>query len=148
MSRKLKKGIRRKTSELAKAQIKENGHKAIAKSRGTHKAFLFMNAYYRANLDKRSHLGQITTQMEHEYAEHMGYQDYESSPITLREQIRLLVGNYLFQCFYTPTDLTIAHLRASENLTHRITRELGLKPEPKPVAALHEYMDEKYGKEA
>ena len=147
MSRKLKKGIRRKTRELAKSQIKENGHGAIAKSRGGHRAFLFMNSYYRGNIDLRSHLGQITTQMEQEYSEHCGYPDYPSCPITLREQIRLLVGNYLFQAFYMPTDQTYMHLKASENLIHRITRELGIKPEPKPVQQLQTYMSEKYGKE-
>jgi len=146
-TKKYGKGIRRKTREAAEQQIKENGHKAIAKSRSGHKAFLFVNAYYRGNLDLRSHLGQITKQMETEYAEHMGYQDYDSCPITLSEQIRLLVGNFLFQAFYKPTDHTLSHLRASENLTHRITRELGLRPEPKNVKDLHEYMDEKYGKE-
>ena len=147
MSRKLKKGIRRKTRELAKSQIKENGHGAIAKSRGGHRAFLFQNSYYRGNIDLRSHLGQITTQMEQEYSEHCGYPDYASCPITLREQIRLLVGNYLFQAFYMPTDQTYMHLKASENLIHRITRELGIKPEPKPVQQLQTYMSEKYGKE-
>ena len=142
--RKLKKGIRRKTRELAKAQIKENGHAAIAKSRNGHKAFLFMNSYYRGNIDKRSHLGQITEQMEQEYSEHCGYRSYESCPITLREQIRLLVGNYLFQAFYLPTDQTYMHLKASENLIHRITRELGLKRTPKPVGDLQEYIEETY----
>ena len=147
--RKLKKGIRRKTRELAKSQLKlkENGHPVTTTKKG-HRAFLFMNSYYRGNLDLRSHLGQITTQMEQEYSEHCGYQSYESCPITLREQIRLLVGNYLFQCFYTPSDSTFMHLKAYENLIHRITRELGIKPEPKPVKELQTYMSEKYGKEA
>ena len=140
--RKLKKGIRRKTRELAKSQIKENGHKAIAKSRGEHKAYLFTSAYYRGNIDLRSHLGQITTQMEQEYSEHCGYSNYESCPITLREQIRLLIGQFLFQAFYTPTDSTFMHLKASENLTHRITRDLCLKPEPKPVQELQTYLQE------
>ena len=142
-TKKYGKGIRRKTREAAEQQIKENGHKAIVKSRSGHKAFLFVNAYYRGNLDLRSHLGQITKQMELEYAEHMGYPDYDSCPITLSEQIRLLVGNFLFQAFYLPTDHTLAHLRASENLTHRITRELGLKPEPKNVKDLQAYIAEK-----
>jgi len=145
-TKKYGKGIRRKTREAAEQQIKENGHKAIAKSRSGHKAFLFVNAYYRGNIDLRSHLGQITKQMETEYAEHMGYQDFDSCPITLSEQIRLLVGNYLFQAFYLPSNQTLPHLRASENLTHRITRELGLKPEPKSVQDLQTYMKEKYGK--
>lgn len=146
--RKLKKGIRRKTRELAKSQLKlkENGHPVTTPKKG-HRAFLFMNSYYRGNLDLRSHLGQITEQMQQEYSEHMGYQNYDLCPITLREQIRLLIGNYLFQCFYVPSSKTFMHLKASENLTHRITRELGLKPTPKNVKALHEYMDEKYGKE-
>jgi len=85
--------------------------------------------------------------MEQEYSEHCGYASYPECPITLREQIRLLVGNYLFQAFYVPSDKTYMHLKASENLTHRITRELGLKPTPKSVADLNEYMSEKYGKE-
>jgi len=138
--RKLK--IRRKTREAAKQQIKENGHKSIVKSHDGHKAFLFMNSYYRGNIDLRSHLGQITSQMETEYASHCGYSNYDSCPITLREQIRLLVGNYLFQAFYVPSDKTFPHLRASENLTHRITRELGLKPEPKSVQELQTYLQE------
>jgi len=143
--RKLKKGIRRKTRELAKSQLKlkENGHPAIIKTRRGHKAFLFMNAYYRGNLDLRSHLGQITTQMEQEYSEHCGYSNYDSCPITLREQIRLLVGNYLFQCFYIPSNKTFVHLKASENMTYKITRELGLKPEPKSVKNLRAYIEEK-----
>jgi len=142
--RKLK--IRRKTRELAKSQLKlkENGHPVTTPKKG-HRAFLFMNSYYRNNIDLRSHLGQITSQMEQEYSEHCGYASYPECPITLREQIRLLVGNYLFQAFYVPSDKTFPHLRASENLTHRITRELGLKPEPKPVQELQKYMKEKYG---
>jgi len=147
--RKLKKGIRKKTRELAKSQLKlkENGHPVTTPKKG-HRAFLFMNSYYRGNIDKRSHLGQIVEQMEQEYSEHCGYSNYDSCPITLREQIRLLVGNYLFQAFYLPTDQTYMHLKASENLIHRITRELGIKPEPKPVQELQTYMSEKYGKEA
>ncbi len=89
----------------------------------------------------------MTMMLEAEYAVHCGYSDYDSCPITLREQIRLLIGNYLFQCFYIPSDKTYMHLKASENLTHRITRELGLKPEPRPVQDLRTYMKDTYGKE-
>ena len=145
---KVRKSVRRKTRELAKSQLKlkENGHPVTTPKKG-HRAFLFMNSYYRNNLDQRSHLGQLTMNLEAEYATHMGYENYDSCPITLREQIRLLIGQYIFQCFYTPTDSTFMHLKASENLTHRLTRELGLKPEPKPVRELKTYMSETYGKE-
>jgi len=132
-----------RTREAAKSQIKKTGHKSVTRSHDGHKAFLFVNAYYRGDLDLRSHLGLITSQMESDYAAHMGYQDYNSVPITLREQIRLLVGNYLFQAFYLPSNQTLGHLRASENLTHRITRELGLKPEPKSVEDLQTYLRDK-----
>ena len=143
MRKTFRKGIRKKTQELAKSQIKENGHKAIGTSHGGHRAFLFMNSYYRGNLDLRSHLGQITATLEAEYATHCGYDDYVSCPITLREQIRLLVGNYLFQAFYLPSDKTYMHLKASENLTHRITRELGLKRTAKDAMDLQTYIAEK-----
>ena len=144
---KVRKSVRRKTRELAKSQIRENGHKAIGTSHGGHRAFLFMNSYYRNNLDQRSHLGQLTMNLEAEYATHCGYSDYDSCPITLREQIRLLIGNYLFQCFYIPSDKTYMHLKASENLTHRITRELGLQPVQKNVMDLPTYIAQKEGEQ-
>lgn len=123
---------------LAVTQIKKNGQpKSVS-----HAAFAFQNAYYNGSLDKRSHLGQLVRDMEREYATHMGFQDFSSCPITLREQVRLLIGNWIFQCFYRASDLTLAHLRASENLTHRITRELGLKPEAKSVQELQAYLKE------
>jgi len=143
-----RKSVRRKTRELAKSQIRENGHEAINKSpKNGHKAYLFVNAYYRNNLDQRSHLGQLTMNLESEYAVHCGYSDLDSCPITLREQIRLLIGQYIFQCFYTPTDSSYMHLKASENLTHRLTRELGLKPTQRPVKDLQKYMKEQYGED-
>ena len=134
------------TKQLAATQIKNNGKKHLHSA--THGAFLFQHSYYNGSIDRRSHLGQIVSEMEFEYAQHMGYQDFASCPITLREQVRLLCGNWIFQAFYRPTEQTLPHLRASENLTHRITRELGIKPEPRPVKELQTYMSEKYGKEA
>jgi len=118
--------------ELALTQLKNNGQKNLHSV--SHGAFAFQHSYYNGSIDRRSHLGQIVTEMEFEYAQHMGYQDFSSCPITLREKVRLLIGNWIFQAFYRASDLTLAHLRASENLTNRILDALGMKPTPREVS--------------
>lgn len=125
---------------LAVTQLKNNGKKNLHSI--SHGAFAFQHGYYNGSLDKRSHLGQIVSEMECDYARHMGYDSFAASPIVLREKIRLLCGNWIFQAFYRASDLTLAHLRASENLTNRILDALGMKPTPREVS-LKEHVERK-----
>ena len=130
---------RKDAKELALTQIKNNGQKGVHSI--SHGAFVFQNSYYNGSIDRRSHLGQVVTEMECEYAQHMGYANFASCPITLREKVRLLIGNWIFQCFYRASDLTLAHLRASENLTNRLLSELGVQPTSPPGPKLKDYLE-------
>ncbi len=137
----------RNPKQMAKTQIiKENGKERNLSSI-THAAFAIQRAFYANTLDRRSHIGQLVSDMEEQYAAHMGFESFDHCSIVLREKLRLAIGNFLFQMLYTPSESTLPHLRASENTLNRILTELGIKPEPKNVKDLHEYMTEKYGKE-
>jgi len=122
--------------ELAVTQIKQhtkNGRKRNLAS-VTHGAFLLTRAYYGGDLDRRSHLGQFVAEAEIDFATHCGYASYAECPVTVREKIRLAVGQILFQQLYTPSESTYAHLKSSENLLNRLTSELGLSPTPREVS--------------
>ncbi len=139
--RKRRRLTRKSARELALTQV--NGKKnAQSLHLVKHGAYKLQHGYYSGKLDRRTSLGQIVAQMEEEFATHMGYEDFNSSPITLREKIRLLVGNWLFQSFFVASDGTAKTLRASENMTNRILTELGLVPTSRPIS-LESYLEEK-----
>lgn len=131
-------------AELAVTQIKQhtkNGKKRTL-AHVTHGAFLFVRCYYANQLDRRSSLGQFVADTELDFAVHCGFRSYPDCPVTIREKIRLAVGQILFQQFYTPSESTYAHLKSSENLLNRLTSELGLSPKPREVS-LKEHVEKK-----
>lgn len=129
--------------QLVKTQIiKENGkRKSVASI--THAAFAITRAFYANTLDRRSHIGQLVSDLEEQYALHMGYETFDHCGIVLREKLRLAIGNYLFQMLYTPSESTLPHLRASENTLNRILSELGLQPTPRKIPSLERYIEGK-----
>jgi len=133
----------RSPKQMAETQIiKENGKKKSMHS-VTHAAFAITRAFYSNTLDRRSHIGQLVSDLEEQYALHMGYESFDLCPIVLREKLRLAIGNFLFQMLYTPSESTLPHLRASENTLNRILSELGLSPTPRQIPSLERYIEGK-----
>jgi len=91
----------------------------------THGAIALQNAYYSNRVDRRTQLGICITEWEEEYARHLGQNTFRHLPITVREKVRLAIGNRLFQMFFLPEPgnaTGIRDLRASEGILSRIVR--------------------------
>ena len=78
------------------------GEKGAGGNLTTHGASSLVQAYYSNNIDRRTSLGQMLSEWEQEYATHCGYDSPKDCPITIREKIRLAIGNRLFQMCYVP----------------------------------------------
>ena len=119
-------------------------------NRVSHGAIALTNAYYSDRIDRRTQLGIHISEWEEEYARHLGQDTFRNLPITVREKIRLAIGNRLFQMFFLPepgSTTGIRDLRSSENTLSRILSELGLERRAKPVQSLETYLAENYGEE-
>jgi len=102
----------------------------------THGAIALQSAYYSSRIDRRTQLGICISSWEEEYARHLGQNTFRHLPITVREKVRLAIGNRLFQMFFLPepgNTTGIRDLRSSENTLSRILSELGLEQRQKDV---------------
>ena len=126
---------------MALTQVARNGKKT-GLHKVKHAAYSLFHAFNSGEIDRRSHLGQIISGMESEYASHCGYTSYSECPITLREKLRIAIGEWILQSFIVPSKGNIKDLRASINTLNRITSELGLKPTSRNVS-LEQYIETK-----
>ncbi len=131
----------REGKELISKTVRGKNGKGMHKIQ--HGAYSLVRAYYADDIDRRTHLGILLSELETEYAAHCGFSSLAECSVTLKEKIRLAIGNKLFQMTYIPSPTTVKDLRASENSLNRILTELGLKPAQKDVS-LDQYIEEKY----
>lgn len=109
----------------------------------THGAYRLVRSFYAGTLDRRSGFGKLSEELKESYAKHMGFDNFEAAPITLRVKVRLAIGQELFLATFLPeagSKTGGREIRAAENSLSRIMSELGLKRRAKPVPSLQEYL--------
>lgn len=135
-------------TELVQVSTKpteRNGHERNL-SKVQHGAHALRRRYYAGLLDGRSKMGMWTRELERDFSQHLGYGSVDEMPPTMAMVVRSTIGNWLLLCtHHAGQEMHMFDLRAAENAVLRNCKELGLKPEPKSVANLHEYMKGAYG---